>query len=158
MALQPRSGNESSKAPASELDALKERCENYRRAAHALQVENTALRVKAAHNDELISLVATLRAENEALRAANERLRETREPPKGLEEEEEMHGAKDDEENYSPLERVHAQSVPPLTAESTARISVTPASCTLCCSSCRCCIALISSRLSNATPTCTTSP
>lgn len=122
MALQPRSGNESSKAPASELDALKERCENYRRAAHALQVENTALRVKVAHNDELISLVATLRAENDALRAANERLRETREPPKGLEEEEEMHEVKDDEENYSPLDRVHAQSVPPLTAESTARV------------------------------------
>ena len=79
-------------------------------------------KMSGAHNDELISLVATLRAENDALRAANERLRETREPPKGLEEEEEMHEVKDDEENYSPLDRVHAQSVPPLTAESTARV------------------------------------
>ena len=113
-ALQPRSGNESSKAPASDLEELTKRCDNFRRAASALQQENTALRAKVLENKELVSVVATLRAENSALRAANLRLREIR----GLADA----AHENDEENFSPVDGQRVQLVPALTEESEARV------------------------------------
>jgi hypothetical protein len=72
--LQPRSGNETTPT-AESVAALRQRCDEFRKAAAALQLENATLREKARRHDELEDLVAALRLDNQALRTECSRLR-----------------------------------------------------------------------------------
>ena len=70
--LQPRRSNEDVTRATSEqesLDSLAERCDEYKRAAAALQLENATLRKDARRADELAELVTALREDNLRLRA-----------------------------------------------------------------------------------------